>query len=120
MRRRRNRPTGIGRCDHASSNGLSGAGLSTSMASAGSGKAAISSATDGMVLPFIQVRCVIAAVPPGGADFFFRNRSNINLRLQPVEDRSKAEILSRNRRRAGATESVALPAHFYKQIDAAT
>src|SRR6476620_5155818 len=91
------------------------------MASAGSGKASISSATDGMVLPFIyQVTCVVAAIPSGGADFFFRNGRNINFCLQSVKDRSKAEILSRNRRRAGPTESVTLAAHFQEQIDAAT
>src|SRR3954465_13132340 len=63
-------------------------------------------------------RCVIAAVPSGRAYFLFRYRCNIELRLQPVEDRSKAENLPRNRRRAGTGAGVAFAGHLQKQIDA--
>src|SRR5712675_2167348 len=64
-------------------------------------------------------RRVIAPVPPSGTHFLFRNRGYVDLRLQSVEDRSKSENMSRNRRRAGAATGVAFTGHLHKQIDTA-
>src|SRR6478609_4884294 len=57
----------------------------------------------------LPVRRVVAAIPPGRTHFLFRCFCDVELRLQPVVDRSKAEYVSRNRRCARPVAGIAFP-----------
>src|SRR5438132_11677658 len=68
---------------------------------------------------FGWVSRIIAPIPAGGFHFFFGNGTDIDLGLEPVENRAPAHVLAHDHGRAGPVFRVALADRFAGQVDAA-